>query len=142
MAITLLLAQPGVAERAVLVDVGPEVVEDGRRPIRAFVRGAAAFGSLEDFIDRVAAYDPYRSREHVARTARYNLMRRADGKYVSKHDTRRRHAEAGRRRPPAGSHSRTSARSPARCRSCAARAGCSRRTRPRASRRRCPRACS
>ena len=97
---TLLLAHPELAARAVLVDIGPEVSEEGTRQIRDFVRGAAEFDSLDDFIERVAAYDPYRSREHIARTARYNLLRRADGKYASKHDLRRRLAEAGAMQAP------------------------------------------
>ena len=92
---TLLLAHPGIASRAVLVDVGPEITEEGTRQIRDFVRSTAEFDSLDEFIARVADYDPYRSKEHIARTARYNLMRRVDGKYVSKHDHRRRFAETG-----------------------------------------------
>jgi pimeloyl-ACP methyl ester carboxylesterase len=97
---TLLLAHPEIAARAVLVDVGPEVAEEGTRQIRDFVRGTAEFDSLEEFVERVAAYDPYRSREHIARTARYNLLRRADGKYASKHDLRRRLAEVGAMQAP------------------------------------------
>ena len=46
-------------------------------------------GTYEEFLDRVARYDPFRKREHMARTLKYNLLRRADGKYVSKHDRRR-----------------------------------------------------
>lgn len=86
---TLLLAHQELVDRAVLVDVGPEITEEGAREIRDFVRSTAEFDSLDDFIDRVAVYDPYRSREHITRTARYNMMRRVDGKYVSKHDQRR-----------------------------------------------------
>lgn len=97
---TLLVAHPDVAARSVLVDVGPEIEEEGTRLIRDFVRGTAEFDSLEQFIERVVAYDPYRSREHIARTARYNMMQRADGKYVSKHDLRRRLAEAGAMQTP------------------------------------------
>jgi esterase len=97
---TLLLAEPQTAERVVLVDVGPEIAEEGTRQIRDFVRGTAEFDSLDDFIARVAAYDPYRSREHVTRTARYNLMRSADGKYVSKHDQRRRLVQVGAMEQP------------------------------------------
>lgn len=92
---TLLLAHPDLAERAVLVDVGPEIAEEGTRQIRDFIRGTAEFGSLEEFVERVVAYDPYRSREHITRTARYNLMQRVDGVYVSKHDQRRRLVQVG-----------------------------------------------
>jgi pimeloyl-ACP methyl ester carboxylesterase len=37
-------------------------------------------------VSRVQQYDPYRSREHIERTVRYNLLQRADGKFISKHD--------------------------------------------------------
>ena len=43
----------------------------------------------EELLDEVAKYDPFRKREQMARTLKYNLLRRADGKYVSKHDRRR-----------------------------------------------------
>jgi len=97
---TLLLAHPDIAERAVLVDVGPEIAEEGTRQIMEFVRNTAEFDSLDEFVDRVTAYDPYRSREHITRTARYNLMRRVDGKYVSKHDQRRRLLRVGAMEAP------------------------------------------
>ena len=44
------------------------------------------FDRIEDFIERVRKYDPFRPVEHMERTARYNLFRRADGKYVAKSD--------------------------------------------------------
>ena len=54
--------------------------------IRAFVQRNVEFDDLDEFVERVTAYDPYRSREHVTRTVRYNLLRRSDGKYISKSD--------------------------------------------------------
>ena len=86
----LVLHNPGIARKAVLIDIGPEIAREGTTMIGEFVRSAQEFDSLEDFIERVAAYDRFRSREHIARTARYNVMKRSDGKYVSKHDHRRR----------------------------------------------------
>ena len=47
------------------------------------------FDDLEVFLDNVARYDRFRSREHIARTVKYNLMQRVDGIYVSKVDHRR-----------------------------------------------------
>ena len=47
------------------------------------------FDDLEIFLDNVVKYDPFRSREHIARTVKYNMVRRVDGKYVSKVDHRR-----------------------------------------------------
>jgi pimeloyl-ACP methyl ester carboxylesterase len=81
---TLLAAHPGVASRAVLVDVAPEVSVEGANMIRKFVEGAREFDSVEDYVQRVVVYDPFRSREHIERTVKYNLMRRGDGKFVSK----------------------------------------------------------
>ena len=57
--------------------------------IREFVGRNIEFDDLEEFLDRVEQYDQYRSREHMARTIKYNLLRRADGRYVTKHDRRR-----------------------------------------------------
>lgn len=83
---TLLAQRPDVARAAVFVDVGPEISGDGADVIRAFVERNVEFDDLEEFVRRVAEYDPYRSRAHIARTVRYNLLRRADGRYVSKSD--------------------------------------------------------
>ncbi|MXX47055.1 MAG: alpha/beta hydrolase [Chloroflexi bacterium] len=78
--------QPSLPRAVVLVDVGPEVSQRGAQAIRNFVVRNVEFEHLDEFIDRVAAYDPFRSREHMERTARYNLVYRSDGKYVSKSD--------------------------------------------------------
>jgi pimeloyl-ACP methyl ester carboxylesterase len=86
---TLLLAHPSIARAAVLVDIGPEISRHGAERIRDFVRGAREFASTEEFVEQVAGYDPFRPREHIRRTVRYNLMQRADGRFVSKHDARR-----------------------------------------------------
>ena len=39
-----------------------------------------------DFIANVQKYDPYRSRAHIERTVKYNMLQRPDGKYISKCD--------------------------------------------------------
>jgi esterase len=82
------LTAPGVARALVLVDVGPELSPKGVSTVHDFVVRNVEFDDLEVFLDRVAAYDPYRSREHIARTVKYNMLQRADGKYVSKADHR------------------------------------------------------
>jgi len=85
---TLLMAlsHPGLARALVVVDVGPEISAEGRKAIASFVRANEEFDDLEQFVENVRRYDPYRAREHIARTVKYNLFRRADGKYVSKCD--------------------------------------------------------
>lgn len=89
--VALLLAKlhPGIPRALVIVDVGPEIAERGTDSIRDFVQRRVEFDDPEEFLDQVAKYDPFRKREHMARTLKYNLLRRADGKYVSKHDRRR-----------------------------------------------------
>ncbi len=84
---TLLKNHPEVASAAVLVDVGPEISEKGAATIRSFVESAVEFDDLEKFVEQVRAYDPFRSREHIERTVRYNLLQRADGNFVTKCDT-------------------------------------------------------
>ena len=93
--VTLALANshPELLKGIVVVDIGPEVNERGAKMIREFVGRDFEFDDLDEFLDRVAAYDTYRSREHIERTIKYNLIRRADGRYVTKHD-RRRYIEA------------------------------------------------
>jgi pimeloyl-ACP methyl ester carboxylesterase len=83
----LLRRNPSIAGAAVIVDVGPELSDKGRAAIAGFVQGNQEFDDLEHFVRNVRQYDPYRSREHIERTVKYNMLERADGKYVSKCDS-------------------------------------------------------
>ena len=87
--LALACAHPELVRAIVVVDIGPEVNDRGTRMIRDFVGRNVEFDDLEEFLDRVEQYDPYRSRAHIERTVKYNLLRRADGRYVSKADRRR-----------------------------------------------------
>lgn len=89
IALTMAVREPALARSLVLVDVGPEISEKGAEVIHNFVTRNVEFDDLEAFIDRVVEYDPFRSRDHIERTVKYNLLRRADGRYVSKVDHRR-----------------------------------------------------
>lgn len=71
----------------VIVDVGPEVSDRGRAAIAGFVQQNQEFDDLEAFAANVRKYDPYRPMEHIERTVKYNMLQRADGKYVSKCDS-------------------------------------------------------
>lgn len=82
----LALANPGLCRALVIVDVGPEISDEGRQVIGSFIRSNVEFDDLDHFVENVRRYDPYRSRDHIERTVKYNLFRRADGKYVSKCD--------------------------------------------------------
>ncbi|HBK08109.1 MAG TPA: hypothetical protein DDZ81_20025 [Acetobacteraceae bacterium] len=86
---TMLLLRRNQAQvrAAVIVDVGPELSERGRAAIGGFVQANQEFDDLDHFVRNVRQYDPYRSREHIERTVKYNMLERADGKYVSKCDS-------------------------------------------------------
>jgi esterase len=88
--VTMRMALSGslVTKGLVLVDVGPELSPKGTRVVHDFVVHNVEFDDLDEFIDNVVKYDRFRSREHIARTVKYNMLRRADGKYVSKVDHR------------------------------------------------------
>lgn len=77
---------PSLLRALVIVDVAPEVSDRGRAVIAGFVRENEEFDNLEHFVHNVQQYDPYRSREHIERTVKYNMLQRADGKFVSKCD--------------------------------------------------------
>lgn len=85
----MLLARrnPSLLAAMVIVDVGPELSEKGRAAIAGFVQTNQEFDDLEHFVQNVRQYDPYRPREHIERTVKYNMLERADGKYVSKCDS-------------------------------------------------------
>ena len=84
--LNLALGHPGVARGLVIVDAGPQISEAGARIIGNFVSKNREFDSIDEFVERVVKYDPFRTRAHMERTARYNLIRRIDGKYISKSD--------------------------------------------------------
>ena len=86
-AMLLLRRNPRLARAAVIVDVGPELSDKGRAIIGGFVQANQEFDDLEHFVRNVRQYDPYRPREHIERTIKYNMLERADGKYVSKCDS-------------------------------------------------------
>lgn len=86
---TAAVTAPDAFRAAVLVDVGPELSESGTKVVGDFVVRNVEFDDLEVFLDNVVKYDRFRSREHIARTVKYNLLVRADGKYISKADHRR-----------------------------------------------------
>jgi pimeloyl-ACP methyl ester carboxylesterase len=89
VAMRMALLDPAAPRGMVLVDVGPELSQAGIAVVRDFVVHNVEFDDLEVFLDNVARYDRFRSREHIARTVKYNLLQRADGKFVSKVDHRR-----------------------------------------------------
>jgi pimeloyl-ACP methyl ester carboxylesterase len=89
VALRMVLSGPDVTKALVLVDTGPELSPKGVEVVSNFVVRNVEFDDLEEFLDNVVKYDRFRSREHIARTVKYNMLRRTDGKYVSKVDHRR-----------------------------------------------------
>ncbi len=85
-AMLLTRRNPSLLRALVIVDVGPEVSDRGRAVIAGFVRDNEEFDDLDHFVRNVQQYDPYRSRAHIERTVKYNMLQRADGKFVSKCD--------------------------------------------------------
>lgn len=85
-ALRLALDHPESVRALVIVDIGPEISLEGARTIHGFVSKNREFDDIDEFVRNVQRYDPFRSKEHIARTVRYNLLRRVDGKYVSKCD--------------------------------------------------------
>jgi len=85
-AMLLVRRNPSLLRALAIVDVGPELSDRGRAVIAGFVRDNEEFDDLEHFVRNVQQYDPYRSRAHIERTVKYNMLQRADGKYVSKCD--------------------------------------------------------
>ncbi|WP_428540135.1 alpha/beta fold hydrolase [Rhodopila sp.] len=86
-AMLLIRRDPALPRAAVIVDVGPELSDKGRSVITGFVQVNQEFDDLEHFVSNVRKYDPYRPREHIERTVKYNMLQRADGKFVSKCDS-------------------------------------------------------
>ncbi|WP_428489244.1 alpha/beta fold hydrolase [Rhodopila sp.] len=86
-AMLLIRRNAALLRAAVIVDVGPELSDKGRAAIAGFVQVNQEFDDLEHFVSNVRKYDPYRPREHIERTVKYNMLRRADGKFISKCDS-------------------------------------------------------
>lgn len=84
--LVMALENPHAAKALVIIDVGPELSERGRKIIGSFIQANEEFDDIEAFVANVRNYDPYRSRQHIERTVKYNLFQRADGKFVSKCD--------------------------------------------------------
>ncbi len=89
--LSLALEHPDMVRALVIVDVGPELSTEGTKAILDFVVHNVEFDDIEVFVDNVQRYDQFRTRAHIERTVKYNMLIRADGKYVSKVDHRRGH---------------------------------------------------
>lgn len=89
VALNATLTNPQLVRGLVIIDTGPEISIEEAEGIRDFITQNILFDDPGVYLDRIASYDPYRSKTEIARTLRYNLLVRADGKYAGKSDIRR-----------------------------------------------------
>ena len=83
--ITALIAEgelAGAARALVLVDITPQVENEGVQRVREFMTGAPeGFGSLEEVAAAVQAYQPHRERPVNPESMRKNVRLKADGRW-------------------------------------------------------------
>ena len=79
----------------VIVDVGPEINQDGAERIRSF-SSTPELDSLEEFLERAVKFNPHRDPEVLRRSLFYNLGQLPSGKWILKHDQRRGSEDAAR----------------------------------------------
>ncbi|TMG34507.1 MAG: alpha/beta hydrolase [Chloroflexi bacterium] len=77
---------PRTLAALILVESGPEMRRSER--LRDFMAADAEADSFDEFVDRAAAFNPLRDREHLRRSLRYALRRTPDGKWTWKYDRR------------------------------------------------------
>ena len=73
----------------VIVDIGPEIILEGRRNIHSFTSAPAELDSVEEFVERAVAFNPRRPREMLRRSLLNNLRQMPNGKWTWKTDRRR-----------------------------------------------------
>ena len=73
----------------VLVDIGPDGRDAGRRRIADFVSGPREMDSVEDFVNRALSFNPRRKPELLRRSLLHNLRQTPEGKWTWKYDYRR-----------------------------------------------------
>jgi esterase len=73
----------------VLVDIGPEMREDGRRRLRAFTEGPRELDSVDEFVERALSFNPQRRPESLRRSLLNNLRQLPSGKWTWKYDPNR-----------------------------------------------------
>jgi pimeloyl-ACP methyl ester carboxylesterase len=85
-------SRPDIVRRAVIIDVSPAVNEPGRamtpeqRGTVALVGGAQSYDSFEEVFALTLSMSPLRTPEGVRRGVRHNTYRRADGRWLWRHD--------------------------------------------------------
>lgn len=78
--------RPSELARLVIVDVTPEIAQAGRDRIAAGLEASDVFETRDVVIERMVAANPNGDPEAIARRARHNLMRTADGRWTWRWD--------------------------------------------------------
>ena len=73
----------------VLVDIGPDGRDAGRRRIASFVDGPREMDTVDHFVARALAFNPRRRPELLRRSLLHNLRQTPTGKWTWKYDHRR-----------------------------------------------------
>jgi pimeloyl-ACP methyl ester carboxylesterase len=94
-AIALAAQAPELVRKLVLVDVLPGIKAQRARHITDFVNGPASFASLEELLERTAAFNPARSRSSLRRGILHNAEQQPDGTWVWRWARHRRPAAPG-----------------------------------------------
>jgi pimeloyl-ACP methyl ester carboxylesterase len=81
-AIALAAQAPELVRKLVLVDVLPGIKAQRARHITDFVNGPASFASLDELLERTAAFNPARSRSSLRRGILHNAEQQPDGTWV------------------------------------------------------------
>lgn len=91
-AIRLTAAYPDLVQRAVIVDVTPQVNDPSRqmstmeRGSVALIGGPPTYESFDEMADAAVALSPYRAASGVRRGVRHNSYRRSDGLWTWRYD--------------------------------------------------------
>ncbi len=88
-AYSLAAGYPEKVHRMVIIDVGPDIQQEGRRHIREFLEGTETFESFDWLVERVRRYNPRRSETQIRGSLLNNIKQMEDGRWTWKHDRRR-----------------------------------------------------
>lgn len=77
---------PGKVKALVVVDAGPQNMQQGTQNIRNFVQQEDELDSVDAFVQRVLKYNPRRPAEQIRGSIMHNLKQLPNGKWTWKYD--------------------------------------------------------
>ncbi len=87
-AITYTARYPEKVRALIIVDVGPEIEERGRKNIQGFLSDIDELDSVETFVERAHRFNPRRSLENLRQRLSHNLRQLPSGRWTWKFDQR------------------------------------------------------